>query len=1151
MKSKTIDWKIFLVILFCFTNWSYAFNDGSRYATESVLVKGKVVQLKVTENAVYKLTYDEIKRMGFNDPAKVKIYGYGGWILDQDFTKPYIDDLPEVSVWINKGSDGIFNAGDYLLFYGRGIRKWTYNTISGNFEHQNNPYANFTSYFVVENEEGLKEMSFQDSYANTSSTVTTFDDYTVHEQDLVSLLNSGRELFGESFAGTSNRTFSFNIPVITNDPGRVQISFAAQPAEPTPVIVTIGDEEIIRLEISNNKSTYRKANLGNSTAPWTGNKSENTSVRVSYNASGISHLNFLRLNMKRNLRFYNNGYTFFRAKESLNTALQYTIDNASSSCLVWDISDIQNMQVMRTSLSGNKLSFGSNAKNYVPEYVMIDYTKPFLTPEVIGEIKNQNLHALPQTDMVIIAPEPYFALAEILAEKHRQVRGLHVTVVQPEWIYNEFSSGTRDATAYRRFMKMFYDRATNADEKPKYLLLYGDGIFDNRHLTTAVSKMDPKYYLLTYQFQESLDQQGSFGTDDYFGFLDDNEGLNLLSDVLDLGIGRFPVSTYSQAQNALNKVLTYMDNKNHGQWKNSVIFAADDTDSPGNLGGVSSFCVFGKQSDGLTSYMENNHPQYMVTKSYMDAFQSQMRNGQTTYPDAKNKVLNALKDGSFLMNYIGHGSITAMSSEDMMNVTDIRQMRFENLPVWITATCEFGWFDGVITSAGEEVFLNRNSAGIALYTTSRVVGAGPNLELNTRLINNLFNKQNGKYLSLGDVARKSKVEIGAGGNKLNFVLLGDPALILNYPEYRIVLENVNGEEIPKTGVLNFKALDNVVLEGVIVDETGEKISDFNGDFLTTVFDSRQTISSLTVGILSHTKETLPPWTFTDYSNVIYKGSSEVKEGRFSVSFRVPLDISYDTNSPGKIGFYASDKMNNREASGSFLRYTLSGTNENFEPNNEGPKITKMFLNSESFENGGNVNETPFFVAEVFDEDGINRTGSGLGHDITICIDNHPAWTYNLNANYQAIDNERGIITFSIPALPSGEHELLFRVWDILNNSSTASLSFNVVKGLKPQLYDLTATGNPVKDKTYFLLSHNMPETPMEMEIQVYDVTGRTIWTHKETGSSEYLKSYQIEWDLKNNAGSRVSQGIYIYRAVIKTAGGQETTQSKKLIVLEQ
>ncbi|GHT76069.1 peptidase C25 [Bacteroidia bacterium] len=1107
------------------------------YAKNSVLSQGKWVQLQVDSNAIYKLTYEDIKTMGFTDPAKIKLYGYGGWILTQDFKKPYTDDLPEVAVWMNKGSDGVFNAGDYLLFYGRGTVKWAYNgTI---FAHENNPYANYGYYFITENAQGPKEIPVQDSYANTTSTVTVFDDYAIHEWENAAIMNSGRDLFGESFVGKSSQDFIFNIPGIANEPATVTLSFAAAPHASSPLTLSINDEQLLKTSINGPMGDYVRAKLGGGNAVWTGTKTERIKVNVSYDSGGqtIAYLNYIRFNLRRKLQLYN-AFTFFRSIDSRNQALKYTIENTSSNSLIWDITDILNVRQMATTPEGSKLTFGAPAGNdIISEYVVIDVAKSFPKPKVIGEVPNQDLHALPQTDMVIISPKVYAPLAEKLAERHREVQGLHVTVVQPEAIYNEFSSGTPDATAYRRFMKMFYDRAANDSEKPKYLLLYGDGSFDNRHLTVAGAKQDSKYYLLTYQNDQSVDENSAFGTDDYFGFLDDNEGLSFSSDKLDIGIGRFPVNSYQQAENALNKVLNYMDNKRFSNWKNTVIFTADDIDKNTSYDHV-------EKADRLARYMEQNHPVYRVVKSYMDASPPVDSNGKRTYPAAKTKLMDTLVDGCFLMNYMGHGSTTSLSAEDMMNISNIRQMNFENLPVWITGTCDFGWFDGTTTSAGEEVFLNKNSAGIALFTTTRPVSSSGNYDICNQFLRKLFTKTDGQRPTLGDVIRQSKNAL-SGYNKLNFILLGDPALVLNYPEWNVELQNINGEPVEDGKTVHFRALDKMKLDGVITDDAGKLLTGFSGNVYTAVFDGKQTIQSLT----TERNDGVTHFTFDDYSSVIYKGNAEVKDGRFTVEFNVPQEISY-TDDTGKMIFYAHSNTLGTDAAGSFKNYIFSGTSDNIPFDDQGPEITAIFLNAESFKDGDNVNETPFFVATVTDESGINMSGSTLGHNMTVIIDNK--WIYdNLADYYQPKDAFGGTAGFPIPTLTAGQHQLVFRVWDIMNNSTTDTLHFNVIPGLKPELYTITANPNPAKINMWFQLEHNRPESMLEVEIQVCDLSGRTVWTHIESGYSGYQNAYRVEWDLKNNFSQRIEQGIYVYRATIKTPNGKEVTQAKKLIVLGQ
>ena len=1123
-------------------------NDGSRYADNSVLSSGKWIQLRVRENAIYKLTYDDIKKQGINDPSKVKIYGYGGWILPEDFNQSYIDDLPEVAVYMHKGSNGVFSSGDYLLFYGRGPVKWTYNSAKDVYEHENNPYAMYGSYFMTESDTGPKEMEKIPLSAAPSDAVrlTVFDDYALHEKDTISLLNSGRELFGENFVTNSGtQSFSFTIPGITSDLGKACLSFAAAPKVITSVKLSISEKEIMSLPINviSVGDTYRKAFLVGEWKDWTGEKNEKTTATVSFNSAGLSvaYLNFIALNMKRSLQFYQNAYTFFRNRESLSHPVTYSIGNPAASCQIWDVTQNTDTRLVETALKDGQLQFTTAVSNVLREFVMVDINEVFPIPEFAGAIDNQNLHALPPVDMIILTPAAYIKQAERLAEKHRQHSGLKVEVVDDRLVFNEFSSGTPDATAYRRFMKMFYDRATSDSDKPKYLLLFGGGLFDNRHLTADGAKRDPKYYLLTYQMKESLDSTTSYGTDDYFGFLDDNEGRNLNADGIDIGIGRFPVTTAVQAEDAVNKVIGYMENKQFGNWKNKLVFAADNTDtySPGTQ-----FAIHAKQADQLTGYIEQNFPEYMLSKYYIDAYRLIDVNGKPTALDARKGMFDDLKEGCFLLNYTGHGSTTGWAAEGLLNIEDVRNMNFEHLPLWITATCDFGWFEGFDTSGGESAFLNKSSGAIALYTTSRVVYSEKNFDINNQLIRFLFRKENGKYLSLGDIIRLSKNQLGSDANKLNYVLLGDPALVLNYPEWNIKLEMVNGNLVADDEMITLGALDKVTMSGVITDEEGNRIDNFTGTLQASVFDSKQTLETVSVATDGSR------FSFTTYPGKIYSGNTEVKNGAFSFTFNVPLDISYSKTN-GKISMYAYNPSIKNDAAGSFLQYNLTGTCDNCGGEGETPEILAMFLNSEDFKNGGSVNETPFFFAHLRDENGINLAGSGLGHDILLTIDNNPAWTYSLNNYYEAINLSEGTVGFSIPELPAGDHSLTLRVWNIINNSIIDSLQFTVVKGYKPAIWDLIAHGNPARTHTFFVFNHDLPETVLNVEIGVYDLTGRAVWTHSEKGSSGFSGKYQIRWDLVNGAGNRVQPGIYIYRANIRTANSRESTQAKKIIVLGQ
>jgi Peptidase family C25. len=1057
-------------------------------------------------------------------------------MLDEDFSNPYIDDIPAVPVW---------RGDDYLLFYGCGVINWTYDKSTESFVHTNNPYSNYGYYFLTD-ATGTKEMESVASAAGASLKVTTFDDYRLHEKDLVSVNNSGRELFGEAMDMTLSRDFSFTgITGITNDDGKIALRFIAKPTTGNgSVSMSVDGEKLLEKTIaqsgSSGSETYTMARLVYEVVDWKGDKGTNVKVNVRYGQLGHKnvHLDYIRLQMKRELQPYG-VCTFFRSLASVGNASRFVIQNANTNTMVFDVTDKLNPKQMETELSGNELSFSIPAGT-LREFALVQRNQAFPSPEVVGDVTNQDLHALPQTDMIIIAQPGLTAQAERLAEAHRTRDGLTVQVVTPDAIYNEFSSGTPDATAYRRFMKMFYDRQTSEEDAPKYLLLFGDGAFDNRFITSGWQNVTTSNMLLTYQTEESLNER-SFVIDDYFGFLDDsNNGKELMSARVDIGIGRFPVRTLAEATNMVNKVIGYMDNKDTGSWKNNVCFVADDGSSADGY-----MINHADQADRLGEYINTSHPEFLVNKIYFDAYKKDVSGGLATYPDVKTNIQKQLKNGLLLINYTGHGSTTAWSDERVLTESDITQSTYTRLPIWITATCDFCRFDASVTSAGEQVFLNKVSGGIGLFTTTRVAYSTPNFEINDNLIRNLFEKKNGRRLTLGEVMKATKRALGSSRYKLGFALIGDPALKLAYPEYRMQVTAVNGNPVTDEPV-DFKALQKITVEGEVLNADGNVATDFSGLLNPTVLDSRVSYETLDNNKTGNT------FKYTDYSNILFIGNDSVRAGKFSFTFTVPKDISY-SNEFGKMNLYASDETNNLEAQGAYLNYRVGGTDDNAEDDHDGPEIRVLYMNDSTFVNGGQVNMTPFFVARLWDKSGVNITGSSIGHDMMLIIDGDPSLSFNLNSYYELIPGKdgEGIVKYLLPALTPGIHTAEFKVWDIQNNSTTYEFEFEVVEGLKPYLLELTATPSPAREQVEFHLFHNRPESQLTVGIMVYDMMGRLQWKHQETGASELFKSYTVTWDLTNNRGGRLRPGIYIYRAAISSGGSKEATDAKKLIILAQ
>jgi hypothetical protein len=1120
--------------------------DMGNYAPTSALAEGRWVKVEVGETGVYRLSYADLRAMGFEQPEEVAVYGYGAWIQDEHL-QSYIDDLPKIPV---------LRVGEGLLFFGRGTVKWE--EQEGVFVHTDNPYATTGYYFL--SDVGGPSPDIEEEPATTATAemvVRDYDDYLLHERDMVSVSESGRELFGEYLDGIKPLSLTFSIPGIVSDAaGKVSVRLISRPTDVAGVFsMDVGSERLIEGAIIPAVGDLdTKARALARTVEWGRGLSENVTMTLSYSAKSHtnSRLDYLRLQMKRRLQPYGN-VTFFRSLESVGKAARFEISGADAATLVFDVTDPIRPRRITATLSGQTLGFTVVAGD-MREFALVRTGGVFPTPTKVGVVANQNLHGLSPVRMVIIVP-PLSALrtqAERLAEEHRKRDGITVHVVDAPLIYNEFSGGAPDATAYRHFLRMLCSRTVNEAERPHELLLFGDGLFDNRAISGELPSQYPQgavyeRFLLTYQSEESIGSS-SYSTDDYFGFLsDENHRLQtggirkpIAQWKMDVGVGRLPVRTASEATQVVDKLVDYMDNNRLGTWKNNVCFVADDGNSADNFS-----LTHADNSNQLADSLEKNHPEFLVNKLFFDAYKKDFSAALNPYPDVRNRLQKLLKSGLLFVNYAGHGGPQSWSDEKVLTGTDVAAFNFPCLPLWITATCDFSPFDATQTSAGEAIMLSA-SGGVALYSTTRLVYRGPNFTINNQLIKHLFDRQeDGRRMTFGEVFRaaKNSEELYGDFNKLNFILLGDPAMKLAYPEYGIRLTEVNGNPPEADNPFTIGALERVTIEGEILTPDGRPATDFQGDIYSTVLDSKATLLTLDN---NNTGEQL---SYTDYPNKLYLGNDIVSDGKFRIIFTVPKDIAY-SNDFGKINLYAVDTQTNDEAQGAYTRFRVGGTGSS-ESDTVGPEIRYLYLNDPSFTNGATVNTTPLFVASLRDENGINLSGSSVGHDMTLTIDGRTASTYTLNEDYRNTSSEDGggIVTFLIPTLSVGEHFAEFVVWDVYNNSTHAGFTFRVAESLTPRLASLSASSNPVRESVEFLLTHDRPGTELSLVLQVYNTSGRLVHSLQEKGLSDYGEPYRLRWNLTDRSGVRLRPGLYFCRAAIAAGGSAQATQTYKLIIL--
>ena len=1040
-----------------------ASSSGDRYAAHSVLSSGHWAKIRVPETGFYHLTDALIRKAGFKNPKKVKIYGYGGELQPEVLTGEYLsetDDLKEVATCTIKGK---------RLFHASGPVSWASNTT---LARTRNPYSDYGYYFLTESDD---EPLTADSASFVSSYYPSASDYhDLYEVDDYAWYHSGRNLY------TSEK-------------------------------LTVGSDR-------------------NITLPGVHSTTTQVNVNLSYDSKFVATLLM-------------NGTTIgtLTASSGLTSSGTLSDGNAVATQASWKF--LLPDSVMKTTdnkltlrqTSGGEVRLDYVSLCYSTPKALTDFTTSLPVPECLYDITNQDHHADSAVDMVIIIPtsQKLLSEAERLKTLHETYDSLRVRIVPADELYNEFSSGTPDANAYRRYMKMLYDRAGTEADQPRYLLLFGDGAWDNRMLSSGWRSLSPDDFLLCYESENSFSATKSYVSDDYYCLLDDNEGGSILKDKFDAAVGRLSARTAEEAKILVDKIYAYRTNAYAGAWQNTLCFLGDDGDQNRHM----------QDAEAVVSTVKSLYANYDIKKIYWDAYTRVTSSTGNSFPDVTRLIKQQLQKGALVMNYSGHGGPSLLSHEAVLRITDFGEASSLRLPLWVTAACDVAPFDGQSDNIGETAMFNKKGGSIAFYGTTRTVYASYNRLQNQSFMKYLLASKNGRRLTIGEAAYLAKNDFVSGStemltNKLQYVLLGDPALTLASPTEQAVIDSINGKAVAD-GIQQLKAGSKVTLKGHLPGH-----ADFNGVVTITVRDIEETI----VGKQNDPVATETAFEFQDRPNTIYNGNDSVRNGQFSFSFAVPKDISY-SDKTGLFLVYAVNNDKSLSAHGECESFTLTGT-EDLSNDGVGPSIY-CYLNSESFVNGSTVNATPYFYAELTDKDGINVSG-GIGHDLELIIDNDMNLTYQLNEcfQYDFGDYCKGKVDYVLPELSDGPHKLLFRAWDAQNNSSVAELSFVVNATQQPTLSNVICTKNPATTSTSFVISHDRAGSEVDVELEVFDTSGRLLWRKSETGIPTD-QTYTIDWDLTTGNGSRLKTGVYLYRVLISNNGSSKASQAKKLIVLGQ
>ena len=1089
------------------------------YAERSVLADGHWVKIRVSESGVCRMSFSELRSAGL-EPSQVRVFGYGGAQKEQDFSKPNIDDLPQVPVYVGE---------DYILFYVQGPISWTYN--GSRFAHTRNTYSDFGYYLLSDDAGAMLPFPEAEAVSGSPTDVTYYSYYQVQDKDSVNLIDrtgvsgGGRTFYGEQFAAGQTRTFTFSTPYANGDNSSVYIDMAANAATTSTVKAKLNNTSSKSIYISSIPDHYTFGVAG--TISMNGaSEEQNQRVTIQFvnsNASALAWLNYIEITTPSEL-VMTGSYMGIRSLVNRNTTnpVRFLLRNTTASTQIWDVTDLAAIQRMPTTMVDDQLAWVGTQADGVHEYIAVntDGTK-FVQAEVVGEVKNQNLHALSNIDYIIICPEGYEDVSEDLAKAHEAKQAITYAIVTDQQVYNEFSSGTPDATAYRWLMKMMYDRAKNGiGQQPRWLLLMGHGTFDNRKLL----RNSGTSLLLTYQSKNSVNEIKAYATDDYFAYLDDNEGAIDTQGRMDIGVGRLPVESLDEARTTVDKLIQYIRNEQTGKWKNQLVYLADDGENGTHT----------ETAEKSAELVRIKNPDFIVHKIFLDAYPQEVNASGESYPLAKNRVLNLLKNGVLFFNYSGHGGYNAITNESILNLKDIAGMTNKNQAFWLFATCNFAQCDAGKRSAAETAVLNPKGGAIGILAATRTVYASQNTNLNRSVCDTLFGHSDVFHydMTLGEAISIGKNLLGSDENKLAYVLLGDPCMRLNYPtDYHV-------ETLTEMDTLNALSVQHV--EGRIIDEDLNTVSDFNGKVDITIYDKMQSIPTRDNDNVGGDPRVIA---YNDYPNTIFSGATDVKEGLFNYTFMVPKDIRYNFDN-GRIVYYAvtADSLETAEAVGHFEQFIIGGTGSTVAIDTIGPEM-EIYLNSPAFRNGDKTYATPRFFANLYDKNGINTAGAGIGHDLMLIIDDDPKMIYSLNEYFTAANNsyQAGQVSYLMEELANGPHSLTFRAWDLLNNSTTKSLNFIVEAGLDPSIYNVTTYPNPVQQSgvVHLIVNYDQPDELIETEIYLYNTAGQMVYSHKQDNPD----AVSI-----NLPSLGLNTGVYIYSVKIKSASSKYSTTSGKIIV---
>ena len=1097
------------------------------FKSNSILSSGRWVKIRVTESGVYELTYDELRRQGFSHPEKVKVYGRGGNIAEENFMLPRMDDLEQTPV---------MHMNNKIYFYTKGVSADSINFKADGsiaFYPRPNPYSRYGALFL--NEDSKEEPLLIENITNTNVALVSYQHsgygIWVEEKEKYNPGTTGQIFLGDNFAGTGGVNYTVDMPgfrpvdeVFVNQ----RLALVAD-ADMTSSIL-LGKQAVT--EITGN--TLKK----NSTRNYLEYGLMTPCFRVSAQGMEVDDNKALLEMEVETTGTLSKAWVDFisvvypsvfalpadkpqiRHYTALDSANGLILSSLPEGAMVWMVDEYgaptEKPYPVRNCLytdyedesgSVNLISLGID-KQWA-ELVTFDPAREQLKPEFEGEVANQNLHAVSVPNMLIITNSILFEQAERLAQYHRDNDGMEVLVVNQNQIFNEFSGGIRDAMAYRLFCKMLHDRDP---QKFQYLLLFGQGTYDNRML--YVSEVSDQ--LVTYQSPTSNMQTTSYSTDDFFSFIDDGN-LIYTQRKMQIAVGRIPLSTAADAKVYLDKLIRYMSGVDNqpAKWRNNVMVIGEDGDDD----------IHVEQCEFFSEYLrESGNYDVNINKLYFPAYDDET---------VRDVFVDYLNQGVNFGLYVGHGTYASLTKDQIItNMDKGIETKYKHLPIIYFSSCDVARYDNGSNNIVSKMFTNPNGGLISAVASTRVVYTNLNGKLS-----NSFGKSLGKSPEYyGGIKTLGKVLVDAKNNsnettfnKMKFHVIGDPAIRLELPRNLVKLTDIADLSLASGDSISVQAGQKVMVSGIVCDEAGDRDEKATGKVVIQIYDNDRFY------IQARKTDAQNERNYVDmycHGPLLSEVSANVRNGEYNCTLTIPpfVEAADGEVLPIRMVFESAD---GQIFSGANRQMTIDRSGVVATDDTTAPTIMSLYVDdSEAFVDGMKVSPNSTIYAELYDAGGLNSSNGRGVTGISIALDNGKK--SQIIYDYTPVGEDGAVVSIPLYGIEQGLHVAELLVTDLAGNVTRKALTFCVVEESNVRL---------VADSiaSYYGVRFDIESDKEFDSARLYVKNQQNNILYHTT-----MTSFPYEWRFVDDNGEKLPAGDYDAYAVVDGVG----TPIKKIVILK-